>query len=175
MPPKRAARRTANTPTPGTGRAQSPSVTGSMLGTDLNAFARSPMVAKYSTSYGSPISQLPDRAAVKGGGKLTQVAANIFDEVQSGNRAAKQSGQRQLKTAENITKAIARSTPEPVASRAGMKGDSEEEEDKEEVKWVWAGDSKKGSQDVWVCDYPFFSPSFFTFLSLILCTDRIRR
>ena len=28
--------------------------------------------------------------------------------------------------------------------------DSEDEDD-EEVKWVWAGDSKKGSQDVWVC------------------------
>eukprot|EP00026_Physarum_polycephalum_P009006 Phypoly_transcript_09115.p1 GENE.Phypoly_transcript_09115~~Phypoly_transcript_09115.p1 ORF type:complete len:446 (+),score=106.74 Phypoly_transcript_09115:176-1339(+) len=27
---------------------------------------------------------------------------------------------------------------------------SESEDDKEKVKWVWAGDSKKGSQDVWI-------------------------
>ena len=49
--------------------------------------------------------------------------------------------------------------------------DSEDEDD-EEVKWVWAGDSKKGSQDVWVCPSPLLLLTIFvtSFTSLsFLC------
>lgn len=50
--------------------------------------ARSPMPAKYSTSYGSPMIQLPDRGTINGGGTISHAAALVYNKVERDNRKA---------------------------------------------------------------------------------------
>ncbi|KAK4095673.1 hypothetical protein N658DRAFT_146764 [Parathielavia hyrcaniae] len=78
-------------PTPAPqGRGSTPmrdSVTG-QLAPELGASSRTPVPAKYSISYGSPMTQLPDRSTVHAGGNLTKAAAEIFTIVKRDNVAA---------------------------------------------------------------------------------------
>ncbi|GAB1316574.1 hypothetical protein MFIFM68171_06784 [Madurella fahalii] len=83
MAPRRSARRATASPSPApVTRASTP---GSARG---GAHRATPLPAKYSTSYGSPLSQLPDRGAVGGGGGVTKAAAEIFTKVTKDNLAA---------------------------------------------------------------------------------------
>ncbi|KAK3902368.1 hypothetical protein C8A05DRAFT_33930 [Staphylotrichum tortipilum] len=78
MPPRRRVRATAS-PSPAPHRGGTPA---------RATLARTPVPAKYSTSYGSPIAQLPDRSTMGGGGNITKAAAQIFTTVQRDNVAA---------------------------------------------------------------------------------------
>ncbi|KAK3688092.1 hypothetical protein B0T22DRAFT_376421, partial [Podospora appendiculata] len=89
MPPKRASRKTAATasaaasPSPAprrTPRRRAPSV-------DVEA-VRTPMPTKYSTSYGAPMSQLPNRMSNVAGGSLATAAADLFSTVTLDNQKA---------------------------------------------------------------------------------------
>ncbi|EAQ87385.1 hypothetical protein CHGG_04004 [Chaetomium globosum CBS 148.51] len=91
MPPRRRLRATASpSPGPQGSRASTPArdpVTGRVI-SDLGGKTRTPVPAKYSTSYGSPIAQLPDRSSIGGGGNITKAAAEIFTKVKRDNVAA---------------------------------------------------------------------------------------
>lgn len=92
MPPRRRVRATASPSPVLPPRASTPSsARGSANGRavpDRGGSVRTPVPAKYSTSYGSPMTQLPDRSAVGGGGNVTKAAAEIFTKVQRDNQAA---------------------------------------------------------------------------------------
>ncbi|KAG7287149.1 hypothetical protein NEMBOFW57_006654 [Staphylotrichum longicolle] len=79
MAPRRAVRATASPSPAPQSRASTPA---------RGEIARTAVPAKYSTSYGSPITQLPDRSNVGGGGNVTRAAAEIFTAVQRDNVAA---------------------------------------------------------------------------------------
>ncbi|KAL2190252.1 hypothetical protein L209DRAFT_669326, partial [Thermothelomyces heterothallicus CBS 203.75] len=80
MPPRRRVRGPASpSPAPQGSRGSTPA--------DRGGMARTPVPAKYSTSYGSPMTQLPDRSTA-GGGSITKAAAEIFTKVKRDNVAA---------------------------------------------------------------------------------------
>jgi len=87
MPP-RASRPNAGTPTRSI-RGGSPSGS-SVRSSDPRRLdtIRSPLLAKYSISYGSPLTQLPDRSSVGGDGKISSAAAQVFQQVRKDNRVS---------------------------------------------------------------------------------------
>ncbi|KAL1837976.1 hypothetical protein VTJ49DRAFT_3165 [Mycothermus thermophilus] len=80
MPPRRRVRTPAS-PGPASPRGATPA-------RDRAAISKTPIPAKYSTSYGSPMTQLPDRSTITGGGNVTKAAAEIFTRVKRDNIAA---------------------------------------------------------------------------------------
>lgn len=114
MAPRRRTRRATASPSPAPGaRASTPS---SVRGGALRA---TPLPAKYSTSYGSPLTQLPDRGAVGGGGGITKAAAEIFNKVAKDNVAAE--ARRRVKEQVRATRGLrpgsraSTASPEPLA------------------------------------------------------------
>ncbi|KAK0629598.1 hypothetical protein B0T17DRAFT_615354 [Bombardia bombarda] len=92
MPPKRTTRRSATPqrPTPSLRGSPAPSTPGSgrrrpPTGEDV----RTALPAKFSTSYGSPMSQLPNRATLTSSINIEDAAANIFSNVSRYNREAR--------------------------------------------------------------------------------------
>ncbi|KAH6855869.1 hypothetical protein B0I37DRAFT_366004 [Chaetomium sp. MPI-CAGE-AT-0009] len=118
MAPRRRLRSTASpSPGPQGSRASTPArdpVTGRVI-SDLGGKTRTPVPAKYSTSYGSPITQLPDRATVGGGGNITKAAAEIFTKVKRDNVAAeaRRRAKDQIRAARAGSKDTTASPPSP--------------------------------------------------------------
>ncbi|KAK3353361.1 hypothetical protein B0T25DRAFT_454923 [Lasiosphaeria hispida] len=123
MPPRRTTRRSGATPSP------APSISSSVRSSDLrnpHPHVRSPMPAMYSTSYGSPLSQMPDRSLVGGGGNLSSAAAQIFQRVKKDNRAA--DTRRRAKDAGPSTNNAQKITPPATQEESQLVNELEEED-----------------------------------------------
>ncbi|KAL2196917.1 hypothetical protein P885DRAFT_36969 [Corynascus similis CBS 632.67] len=141
MPPRRRVRATASpSPAPQSSRASTPAERGRV--------ARTAVPTKYSTSYGSPITQLPDRSTA-GGGSITKAAAEIFTKVKRDNVAAevRRRNRDQARAAragsENTTVSPPPQITAPIAEVADLGseeeqqssgGDGSEYEDREETQ-----------------------------------------
>ncbi|KAK0627544.1 hypothetical protein B0T14DRAFT_138622 [Immersiella caudata] len=90
MPP-RATRSNAANATPSRALRGSSPTASSMRSSDVRLLdsVRSPLVSKHSISYGSPLTQLPDRRSTVGDAKLASVAARVFKQVKKDNRTSK--------------------------------------------------------------------------------------
>ncbi|KAM7207761.1 hypothetical protein V8F20_001803 [Naviculisporaceae sp. PSN 640] len=134
MAPKRAARGGAATPSPAPRPSPGPNNTPSrLLSSRLNdpgkaAGVRTPMPTKYSTSYGSPMSQLPNRAVIHGGSSLQQAASEVLKTVKEDHRAAvearRQAEERRRTASERTTLLTA-----PTSTRASTRHESVEVEE----------------------------------------------
>ncbi|KAK4099196.1 hypothetical protein N658DRAFT_170780 [Parathielavia hyrcaniae] len=78
-------------------------------GPELGALSRTPVPAKYSISYGSPMTQLPDRSTVHAGGNLHKAAAEIFTIVKRDNVVA----ENRRRAKDQARAAETRRTPSP--------------------------------------------------------------
>ncbi len=123
----------------------SPSPAPQRKGTPAQAvLARIPVPAKYSTSYGSPIAQLPDRFTVGGGGNITKAAAQIFTALQRDNVAAE--ARRRAKTARSARAGTrdATATPQPPAVQPQVQPDVPEPGEQDDGQAV-GGDDENAS------------------------------
>ncbi|KAK4034633.1 hypothetical protein C8A01DRAFT_18580 [Parachaetomium inaequale] len=135
MAPRRRVRATASpSPAPQGPRASTPardSVTGRAIA-DRAGVTRTPVTAKYSTSYGSPMTQLPDRATVGGGGNIKKAAAEIFTKVKKDNVAAE--ARRRIKDQARAARAGSRNgtaSPPPRAIRPTVELEEPESDEQE--------------------------------------------
>ncbi|KAM7184492.1 hypothetical protein V8F33_012953 [Rhypophila sp. PSN 637] len=116
MAPKRAARAAA-TPSPAPRPSPGPNATpgrlirGGIADSGKAAAARTAMPTKYSTSYGSPMSQLPNKAVIHGGASLAEATSDVFKTVKEDQRAA--AGAR--RKAEERRQTVSGRTPTPPA------------------------------------------------------------
>ncbi|KAK4238668.1 hypothetical protein C8A03DRAFT_43594 [Achaetomium macrosporum] len=130
MIPPRRLRETAS-PSPSFSRGSTPvrdAVNGRLM-PDRGSKVRTPIPAKYSTSYGSPITQLPDRSTVGGGGNVTKAAAEIFTKVKRDNLAAE--ARRRTKARTRAVGAGSRDTtasPPPPTIQPTIEVDNDHEE-----------------------------------------------
>ncbi|KAL2267397.1 hypothetical protein VTJ83DRAFT_4674 [Remersonia thermophila] len=130
MPPRRRVRTPASPASP----------RGSTPARDRAAISKTPIPAKYSTSYGSPMTQLPDRSNITGGGNVTKAAAEIFTRVKRDNIAAEtRRRQREEERAARAGSPLAQVTqppaevPKPSSTLgAGGRGATVESENPEE-------------------------------------------
>ncbi|KAK3324286.1 hypothetical protein B0T19DRAFT_227347 [Cercophora scortea] len=89
MPPKRTTRKTATTASAAASPSPAPRRTPRRRQESVNAEAvRTPMPTKYSTSYGAPMSQLPNRMSNVAAGSLASATADLFAIVALDNQKA---------------------------------------------------------------------------------------
>ncbi|KAL2016320.1 hypothetical protein VTK56DRAFT_3861 [Thermocarpiscus australiensis] len=149
MPPRRrATRRGTASPSPAPqarlSRASTPASGRAMP--DRGGAVRTPIPAKYSTSYGSPMSQLPDRSSVAGGGNITKAAAEIFTKVTKDNLAA----EARRRTKEQSRAARTRgstASPQPPTVQPTIEEDGEEEEAAESSEEQSEEESSSGEEE----------------------------
>lgn len=96
-------RRGGATPSPRV-RNHSPSGSSARTGSDLRrpADIRSPLVAKYSTSYGSTLTKLPDRHNLVSSGNISRAAATVFQQVKKDNQASEIRRANQARAAQAV-------------------------------------------------------------------------
>ena len=134
MAPKRTVRRGGETPSPAPrpspGPRASPArvLSGRVADTGRAAGVRTAMPTKYSTSYGSPMSQLPNRAVVHGAVDLAQATKEVLKTVQKDQRAALEARQK----AEQQKKSVSGRSTRTSTTRGSRKDSDEEPEESEE-------------------------------------------
>lgn len=147
MAPKRTVRRGGETPSPAPRPSPSPARVLSGRVTDTGGGAagvRTAMPTKYSTSYGSPMSQLPNRAVVHGAVDLAQATKAVLKTVQKDQRAALEARQ---KAEQQKKSASGRSTTGSRRSRRDPDEESEESEEESqesENEWVERDEDEQG-------------------------------